>query len=678
VNLWFPDWQAAEWTGVHLLGPRLAHAEHAGLIIGWWFTRKDICWRVRYRPDPDQHEHAQAVIGEIMRELAADNAIQRWAQTLYEPEAHAFGGPDGMRVSHTLFHTDSHHLLEHLRQSGDRHRGELGLLLACALMRGAAQDYYEQGDTWEKVAAHRPTDRLPTDTETNSVHRLLTGSATSRVCAPSWLAAFGDAGAALAELAHDGELTRGLRAVLAHHVLFAWNRAGISARAQALLAHAAATAVFHREPTPAPAALRPMGRDRPSTTVAAVNITRTTTTETTGEAERLRAGLVDYIRGRGTFRTPAIEAAFQQVPRHLFLPGVDPETAYAPQVVVTKRASDGSALSSATHPNMVASMLEQLQARPGQRVLEIGAATGINAALLAELVGPAGTVVTIEIDDDLADSARTALDAAGYQSVEVVCADGALGHPHRAPYDRIIVTAAASDIPTAWWEQLAPAGRLVVPLRLHNSGLTRSIAFDKTGTDRMVSASTQVCGFVPLRGATDTTAEPSLHLANNITLNLATEATGNTSALSQALTHPAHKQWTGIPLRHSDPVEHLDLWLATTADHFARLTLGPPTPQPPQATPTPRWAGATMHDGTATLAYLTLRPAGDHTDELGVTAHGPAAATFAARAIELLHQWHQQQPSQPTITAQPSRTPHQQRPLGTHIDKPDTTLTITW
>jgi protein-L-isoaspartate(D-aspartate) O-methyltransferase len=85
-----------------------------------------------------------------------------------------------------------------------------------------------------------------------------------------------------------------------------------------------------------------------------------------------------------------------------------------------------------------------------------------------------------------------------------------------------------------------------------------------------------------------------------------------------------------------------------------------------------------MHDGTATLAYLTLRPAGDHTDELGVTAHGPAAATFAARAIELLHQWHQQQPSQPTITAQPSRTPHQQRPLGTHIDKPDTTLTITW
>jgi protein-L-isoaspartate(D-aspartate) O-methyltransferase len=85
---------------------------------------------------------------------------------------------------------------------------------------------------------------------------------------------------------------------------------------------------------------------------------------------------------------------------------------------------------------------------------------GINAALLAELVGPTGTVVSIEIDADLARSASGALKRAGYGRVEVVCGDGALGHPAQAPYDRIIVTAAASDIPPPGGEQLAPAGRI--------------------------------------------------------------------------------------------------------------------------------------------------------------------------------------------------------------------------
>ncbi|MGH3801474.1 MAG: hypothetical protein ACRDTD_15330 [Pseudonocardiaceae bacterium] len=81
---------------------------------------------------------------------------------------------------------------------------------------------------------------------------------------------------------------------------------------------------------------------------------------TTSDPEQLRTTLADYIRRRGTFRTPQVEAAFRAVPRHLFLPGVDVETAYAPQVVVTKRAEDGTAISSASSPNLVATMLEQL------------------------------------------------------------------------------------------------------------------------------------------------------------------------------------------------------------------------------------------------------------------------------------------------------------------------------
>ncbi|WP_285702103.1 methyltransferase, FxLD system [Actinomadura sp. NBRC 104412] len=311
-----------------------------------------------------------------------------------------------------------------------------------------------------------------------------------------------------------------------------------------------------------------------------------------------------HIRGRGTFRSPAVEAAFAAVPRHLFLPGMDLATAYAPQVVVTKRAPDGSALSSASHPNMVATMLEQLDLQPGHRVLEIGAATGINAALLAELTGPSGAVATVEIDSELAARARTALTAAGYDQVQVVCGDGAFGHPDLAPYDRIIVTAGAWDIPAAWWQQLTPHGRMVVPLRLHGSGLTRSIAFHRHADTLLISDSVKVCGFVPLRGASDSAAH-TIQLADDITLNLA--ANTGSRALGRALTHPAHQIWTGIMIGDTDPVEHLDLWLATSTDHFARLSLTPTAHRHTALDPAPRWAGATLHDGDATLADHTAQ-----------------------------------------------------------------------
>jgi protein-L-isoaspartate(D-aspartate) O-methyltransferase len=675
VSLWCQDWRAAEQMAVHHLEPQLAQAQHGGLLAGWWFLRKDACWRVRYQPRPGRDEAARAAVGTVLLELVANDVIVRWAATRYEPEIHAFGGADGIDIAHALFDADSHHILEHLRRFGGRNRSELGVLLACALMRGAGQDWYEQGDIFAQVAAHRPGKRPPTDTETDGVGRLLAARSTSISIgwAATWPAAFQDAGAALAALAHEGRLTRGLRAVLAHHVLFAWNRAGISAHRQALLASAAAGAVFHRDLRIETDATT---RRAPAWDHAA-RVTEVTATDTTREHEaaRLRAGLVDYIRGRGTFRTPAVEAAFTRVPRHLFLPEVDLRTAYAPQVVVTKLAPDGSAISSASHPNMVASMLEQLEVSPGHRVLEIGAATGINAALLAELVDPTGAVTTIEIDADLAEGARAALAVAGYGHVEVVCSDGAFGHPDRAPYDRIIVTAGAWDIPAAWWRQLAPAGRMVVPLRLHDSGLTRSIAFDRSAPDRMVSVSATVCGFVPLRGASDSTGH-SVQMADDITLALGSETTGD--GLSQALTHSPHRVWTGITIGHADPVEHLDLWLATTADHFARLITGTRARQSGPVTPALRWAGATLHDDAGTLAYLALRPAGDQAEELGVVAHGPEAAAFTAHTVELLHRWSKERPTQPSITAHPASTPAETLPNGTRIHKPDTTLTITW
>lgn len=258
LSLWCADWQSAEQMAVTHLGPQLMATENAGIITSWWFVRKGASWRIRYLPAPGQDEQATAVVDQTMRELVVEDAVLRWARTIYEPEIHAFGGPEGVDLAHQLFHADSRHLLEHLRQAHDDHRRELGLLLVTQLMRAAGQDWYEQGDVWARVAAHRRTDQpLPESlTAMPAVHQLMTASAHSPHSplsrAPQWSAAYRRAGQGIAELSHQGRLMRGLRAVLVHHILFAWNRAGISAHQQGLLAATAAQVVFHPEPAHGP------------------------------------------------------------------------------------------------------------------------------------------------------------------------------------------------------------------------------------------------------------------------------------------------------------------------------------------------------------------------------------------------------------------------------------------
>lgn len=124
------------------------------------------------------------------------------------------------------------------------------------------------------------------------------------------------------------------------------------------------------------------------------------------------------LAGYPTLVTDEILAAVGAVPRHLFLPGVSLALAYGLGTVVTHRDEDGVALSSATGLTAVAGMLRQLDVRSSHRVLEIGAGTGFNAALLAHLVDPSGTVVTIDLDANLIASAWQALDQAGYPDVE--------------------------------------------------------------------------------------------------------------------------------------------------------------------------------------------------------------------------------------------------------------------
>jgi protein-L-isoaspartate(D-aspartate) O-methyltransferase len=215
------------------------------------------------------------------------------------------------------------------------------------------------------------------------------------------------------------------------------------------------------------------------------------------QATELRERLVDRLKAQGNIRTGLVEAAFRAVPRHVFLPEVGIADVYTDRAFPTKH-SDGRPISSSSQPAIMAIMLEQLALQPGQRVLEIGAGTGYNAALIAQIVGKDGHVVAIDIDEDLVLAARHHLASAGFDRVEVRCADGGYGYPEGAPFDRIILTASAWDIAPAWFEQLAPAGRLVLPLSLRQ--VQQSVAFERL-EDHLVSVAVADCAFMPLRGA---------------------------------------------------------------------------------------------------------------------------------------------------------------------------------
>src|ERR1700720_96615 len=192
-------------------------------------------------------------------------------------------------------------------------------------------------------------------------------------------------------------------------------------------------------------------------------------------------------------------AALHAVPRHLFLPGQPPQAAYRDDAIVTKRDEAGQPISSSSQPGMMAIMLAQLDLAPGHRVLEIGAGTGYNAALMSHIVGPSGQVTSVDIDPELVVSAREHLARAGFGEVTVVCADGAGGDPEHAPYDRIIATVGVSDLAPAWLRRAGPRARSGV--RWDVRGTRLPIALDRAARGRWASRSLAPCGFMRMRGS---------------------------------------------------------------------------------------------------------------------------------------------------------------------------------
>jgi protein-L-isoaspartate(D-aspartate) O-methyltransferase len=288
------------------------------------------------------------------------------------------------------------------------------------------------------------------------------------------------------------------------------------------------------------------------------------------DVSRIHTALIDELAAAGTVRSRAVEAALRAVPRHLFLPGVPLEEVYRDQAIVTK-CIDGVRVSSSSQPAIMAIMLEQLDVRPGQRVLEIGAGTGYNAALLAHLVGPTGRVVTVDIDADTVESARQHLDAAGFEQVQVVCGDGGLGHPPGAPYDRIILTVGAWDIAPAWTEQLRADGRLVLPLALRGPETQRAIAFDRLD-DRLVSVSVRACGFMLLRGAFAGPIQ-QVRLGPGLLLVHEGSAPVDAAAVLRWLRQSVATRPTGVRANSRAVGGGLNLWLALHDSRFCALRI---------------------------------------------------------------------------------------------------------
>jgi protein-L-isoaspartate(D-aspartate) O-methyltransferase len=202
-----------------------------------------------------------------------------------------------------------------------------------------------------------------------------------------------------------------------------------------------------------------------------------------------RARMVEeQLRGRG-IRDERVLAAMAKVPRERFIANEDAGNAYGDFPLPIGEEQTIS------QPYIVAAMVEALEPRREDRVLEVGTGTGYQAAILGELVAD---VWTIERHLELADRARQILSGLGYANVHVVHGDGSIGLPQQARFDKILVAAAAPRVPDSLIEQLADGGRLAIPVGTRLEQQVQVIR--KVGGETVVQAH-DACRFVPLVGA---------------------------------------------------------------------------------------------------------------------------------------------------------------------------------
>ncbi|MEW6221722.1 MAG: protein-L-isoaspartate(D-aspartate) O-methyltransferase [Candidatus Hadarchaeota archaeon] len=206
-----------------------------------------------------------------------------------------------------------------------------------------------------------------------------------------------------------------------------------------------------------------------------------------------REELVNRLVEWGYLKKPEIIAAFKKVPREEFIPESAREYAYSDQPLYIGQNQTISA------PSMISIMMENIDLSKNMRVLEIGTGSGYNAALIAEVVGREGVVASIERIPELAKSAKANLKKTGYGWVEVVVRDGTLGYLEKAPWDRILITACAPEIPKPLLDQLKVDGKIGAPVGRDYMFQTWTVA-EKRGDNEVKITEHGGCSFVPLVG----------------------------------------------------------------------------------------------------------------------------------------------------------------------------------
>lgn len=396
----------------------------------------------------------------------------------------------------------------------------------------------------------------------------------------------------------------------------------------------------------------------------------------------LREKMIAQLVELDVLRTEPVTRAFRAVPRHLFVPEAPLTMAYDPQFeLVTKRDGQGVALSSVSPGRVQAVLLEAAAIAPGMRVLEIGSG-GCTAALIAELVGGDGEVVTIDIDLDVVARARRLLPFAGYDHVLALLRDGLRGEPRYAPYDRIVVTAEVADLVPAWADQLGSDGRIVVPL--HLGGLAWAVAFQRHA-EHLVAREFAACRFAPMRGAGAWDCQRlALYDDGDVQVGMHFDQRQPvvTDALRHAFRRPQREAWSDVTVPSDVSSDELELWLLCRASVFAVLTTtragqecGLVAARPGRGTPT------LVDVESNSFAYLTMRPTGlDRGEfEFGAVAHGRNAAAVADALVTEVQAWGRDHRGQhPELRAYPAGTPDKDMPPGRVLDRTLCRFAIAW
>ncbi|MDX3370255.1 methyltransferase, FxLD system [Streptomyces sp. ME02-6987-2C] len=359
----------------------------------------------------------------------------------------------------------------------------------------------------------------------------------------------------------------------------------------------------------------------------------TASTAPTNPDEALAKRLVDS----GHLHSQAAIDTFRITDRHAFLPGVDLASAYKEDAVPIKHDEHGEMISCISAPSIVATQLEQLGAQPGHKILEAGAATGYNAALLGKIVSPGGQVWTLDVDQDLVAGASRHLAEAGVDNATAVMADGAAGLPEHAPYDRIIFTVGAGDVPVKILDQLAPCGRLVLPMRIRGS-ISRSFAFERAG-DTWKTVSCEMATFIPLRKGVCDDVYTLVPMAGegNVRLETFSEQDVDRDALPTVLDQQQTKIYTGVKFRQGSAWEWLYLYLTCVLPNGLSRLPG----QRPGFIPHFGWGSMAALDA-GSLAYLTIREGQDEKGrywEVGVIGHGEGGGDLAERVVSEIRAW---------------------------------------